>query len=78
MDGRIIIPKSLRKKVLHFLHSTHQGVDSMKACANDSVYWSGMNASICNFRANSSICATVALIQPQELITMTPSLDIFT
>ena len=70
MDGRIIISKSLKKKILHCLHSAHQGVDGMKACANDTVYWSGMNASIRNFRANCSICATVAPSQPQKPITM--------
>ena len=74
MDGRIVIPKSLRKKVLHCLHSAHQGVDGMKACTNDTVDWPGMNASICNFRVNCSICATIVQSQPQEPIAMTPTL----
>ena len=73
MDRRIVIPKPLRKKILHCLHSAHQGVDGMKARANDSVYWPGMNASIGNFRANCSICTTIAPSQPREPITMTPS-----
>ena len=73
MDRRIVIPKPLRKKTLHCLHSAHQGVDGMKARANDSVYWPGMNASIRNFRANCSICTTIAPSQPREPITMTPS-----
>ena len=51
MDRRIVILKSLRTKILHCLHAAHQGVDSMKARANDTVYWPCMNASICNFRA---------------------------
>ena len=57
IDGRIIIPKSLRKKVLHCLYSAHQGTDGMKACTRDTVYWAGMNVSIYNFRENCSICA---------------------
>ena len=73
MDRRIVIPKPLRKKILHCLHSAHQGVDGMKARANDSVYWPGMNASIRNFRANCSFCTTIAPSQPREPITMTPS-----
>ena len=73
MEGGIVIPKSLRRKVLYCQHSAHQSVNSMKACTNDSVYWPGMNASICNFRANCSICATFASSQPWEPITMTPS-----
>ena len=75
MDGRIVIPKSL-KKGLHCLHSAHQSVDGMKARANDTVYWPGMNSSICNicnFWANWSICATIAPSQQREPITMTPS-----
>ena len=73
MDRRIVIPKPLRKKILHCLHSAYQGVYGMKARANDSVYWPGMNASIRNFRANCSICTTIAPSQPREPITMTPS-----
>ena len=73
MDRRIVIPKPLRKKILHCLHSAHQGVDGMKARANDSVYWPEMNASIRNFRANCSFCTTIAPSQPREPITMTPS-----
>ena len=73
MDRRIVIPKPLRKKILHCLHSAHQGVDGMRARANDSVYWPGMNASIRNFRANCSFCTTIAPSQPREPITMTPS-----
>ena len=73
MDGRIVIPKSLRRKILHCLHLAHQGVDGMKACANDTVYWPGMNAPIRNFRANCPTCATIALSQPGETIIMTPA-----
>ena len=38
-----------QKKVLCILHSAHQQMVGMKARANDSVYWSGINASILNF-----------------------------
>ena len=44
MDRRIVIPKSLRRKVLHSLHSAHQSVDDMKTCTNDTVCWPGINA----------------------------------
>ena len=73
MDGRIVIPKSLRRKILHCLHAAHQGVDGMKARANDAIYWPGMNASIRNFRANCQTCTTIAPSQPREPITMTPA-----
>ena len=69
MNGKIVIAKSLRRKILHCLHSVHQGVDSMKAHTNNT----GMNTSIHNFRVNYSICATIAPSQSWEPFTMTPS-----
>ena len=48
LDHRIVIPTSHRANVLRSLHSTHQGEVGMKACANESVYWPGMIASIRN------------------------------
>lgn len=47
----------------------------MKACAKDSIYWPGMNASICNVGANCRVCFNIVLSQPQELITLTQSPD---
>ena len=38
----------------------HQGVVCMKAYANASVHWPGMNTSICNFRANCLVCSSIA------------------
>ena len=70
MDRRVVIPKFPRRKILHCLHATHQGVNGMKVRANDTVYWPGMNASTCYFRAN---CATIAPSQPREAIIMTPA-----
>ena len=55
IGGRIVIPKSLRRKVLHCLHSAHQGMGVIKARTNDTDYWPGTN--IWNFRSNCSICA---------------------
>ena len=45
----------------------------MNAHTNDTVYWPGINASIHNFRANCPTCTTIASIQPQEPIIMTPA-----
>ena len=73
MHGRIVIPKSLRTKILHCLHAAHQGVDGMKTRANNTIYWPGMNASICNFRVNCPTCTTIVPNQPWEPIIMTPA-----
>ena len=47
----------------------------MKACANESVYWPGMNASICNTRAGCMYCSKIDPSQPKEPINSTPSPD---
>lgn len=43
---RIIVPKSLRHKVITRLHSSHQGIESCLSKARDRVYWPAMNADI--------------------------------
>ena len=75
MDNRIVVPLSHRKRVLRCLHSAHQGVIGMKARANVSVYWPGMDASIRNFHASCRTCSTIAPSLPREPIVMTPSPD---
>ena len=57
LDWRIVIHKTQRQKSLHRLHSVHQGGVGMKGCANESVYWPGMNSSIRNIKANCMICS---------------------
>ena len=73
MDKRIIIPKSHRTKIIHSLHAAYQGVNGIKARANDTVDWPGMNASIRNFRVNCPTCATIAPSQQREPIIMIPA-----
>lgn len=45
----------------------------MKARANESVYWPGMDASIRSIRANCMVCSTMAPSQPREPIILTRS-----
>ena len=75
MKGRIVVPKSLKGKISRYLHSVHQGVVCIKTHANDSVFWLGMNVSICNFRPNCIVCLRMATSQPRDPITITPSPD---
>ena len=74
-DQRIGIPTSQCAKALWSLHSAHQGEVGMKARANESVYWPGMNASIRNTRACCTYCSMIAPSQPKEPIKFTPSPD---
>ena len=60
MDDRLVIPKLLRKQVLHALHSAHQGTNGMRARAQYSVYWPGLNNDIRNMRNNCKYCSEIS------------------
>ena len=45
-NDRVIIPPSLRTKVLQTLHAAHQGVSQMTSQANASFFWPGMTSAI--------------------------------
>ena len=62
-------------KILWSLHSTHLRDVGMKARANKSDYWHGMNASIRNTRVGCTFCSKIAPSQPKEPINLTPSPD---
>ena len=73
MDRRIVIPVSLRKRILRCLHSAHQGVVGMKARANETVYWPGMDSCIRNCRDTCATCVRIAPSLPKEPIILTKS-----
>ena len=45
-NDRIVVPVSLRERVLENLHSTHQGVSSMTSRALYTVFWPGITVAI--------------------------------
>ena len=45
-QNRIVIPASLREKVLQLAHESHQGVVKTKAFLREKVWWPGINAEI--------------------------------
>ena len=71
-QDRMVIPKSLRGRILETLHSAHQGVDGMRARARNTVYWPGLNAAIKQKRDNCSVCNKIAPSQAREPIQMLP------
>ena len=62
--GRIIMPPSLRQEVLLALHAAHQGVNSMLARAESSVFWPGITPAITDIRARCDHCNRIAPSQP--------------
>ena len=75
LDKRIVVPVGMRKRVLRCLHSAHQGVVGMKARANETVYWPGMDRSIRDYRESCNTCNKIAPSQPREPIILTKSPD---
>ena len=63
-NDRIVIPPSLRDRVLQSLHSAHQGVSQMYSRADASFFWPGMTTDINNMRLHCSSCNRIAPSQP--------------
>ena len=55
-NDRLVISRTLRKRVLNVLHAAHQGMSSMTHCASISVFWPGISADIANRRAMCPTC----------------------
>ena len=62
--NRIVIPPSLRQHVLTVLHSAHQGVTSMTARADSTVFWPGITRAIRALRETCNHCNRMAPSQP--------------
>ena len=73
LDKRIVIPSTMRRLVLEHLHVGHQGVTSMKARANISVYWPGIDSSIKQYKGTCADCLKNAASQQREPIILTTS-----
>ena len=61
---RVVIPPSLRDRVLQCLHSAHQGVTQMCSRAESSFFWPGMTPAITDMRARCQACNRMAPSQP--------------
>jgi len=55
-NDRIVVPCSLRKRVLENLHSAHQGITSMTSRAMATVFWPGITAGIESARDSCRTC----------------------
>ena len=55
-QDRVIVPSSLRSRVLQNLHAAHQGTSMMEQRARAIVYWPGMSTDIHNIRDRCADC----------------------
>ena len=62
--NRTIIPPGLRREVLSALHAAHQGVTSMMARVEDSIFWPGITHDIISARAGCTHCDRMSPSQP--------------
>ncbi|PIO77458.1 hypothetical protein TELCIR_00441 [Teladorsagia circumcincta] len=58
--SRIVIPRSLQRRVLHTLHKAHPGQTRMKMQARSYVYWPTLDNDIEQLVRNCTKCASVA------------------
>ena len=63
-NDRILIPRSLRNKILKALHSAHQGISQMCYRADASFFWPGMTSAISEMRIHCAACNRNAPSQP--------------
>ena len=55
-QDRVVVPSSLRHRVIQHLHAAHQGVTAMEQRARAIVYWSGMSKDIRETRERCADC----------------------
>ncbi|XP_055623065.1 uncharacterized protein K02A2.6-like [Toxorhynchites rutilus septentrionalis] len=63
---RIVIPQSLREKVLQIAHEGHIGIRMMKMHLRSSVWWPKMDAAVESFVKRCRGCILVAAPEPPE------------
>ncbi|CAB3991427.1 transposon Tf2-1 poly [Paramuricea clavata] len=66
LGSRIIVPKSLRQKILQEIHSGHQGMEKCKLRAKSCVYWPGIYKEIENMVAPCCACKKFQNSQQKE------------
>ncbi|KAL7077667.1 hypothetical protein ACQ4LE_002821 [Meloidogyne hapla] len=54
--NKVVIPLTLRNKILESLHASHSGIVRMKNLAREYVYWPGINKEIEEMSANCKSC----------------------
>jgi len=70
--SRLLIPKSLRQRVLVDLHSSHQGMERTKRRARQIVFWPSINNDIATTVSACTSCREYLPSQPKEPLLREP------
>lgn len=54
--GRIVVPKSLRNRIMDMLHDGHPGISAMQSTARLHLYWPGFDNEIANYVNSCESC----------------------
>ena len=65
---KMVIPRSLRKRILHELHHQHPGIVKMKAIGRMHVWYPGIDADIETVVKECETCLNVANERPKSVI----------
>ena len=65
-DNQIVVPESLRPKMLRKIHESHQGIVKSKQRARSVLFWPGMNHQIEDMVYKCAICQESRNKQPSE------------
>lgn len=66
LEGKLIIPPSLRKATLEVLHSNHMGMVKMKILARKYVQWDGMTRDIEKYVSECEACQVLRKDKPNK------------
>ncbi|KAK3870572.1 hypothetical protein Pcinc_024210 [Petrolisthes cinctipes] len=64
--ARLVVPRTLRSRVLQQLHAAHMGIEATRRRARESVFWPGLNGHIKDMVSRCSTCAAVQPSQARE------------
>lgn len=65
-EGKLVVPKVLRKEMLHLLHEGHLGIEKTKAIARSCLYWPGISSEIEETVSRCPVCNSHRRKQQRE------------
>ena len=73
--SKIVIPRSLRTKILESIHTGHMGIEKCLKRARSAVFWPGMTNDITELVSKCSVCITYRNSNPKEPLQPYPTPD---